>query len=410
MYRTIAAYCWTSTSKANKPPSKKISCSIDQVVHSIIGREEDKGVLSQSQFEPDGLEEWLEEVAFHFYDGGFSGLTVDEVEQYAELVLRGNLLPKQREQVMISLVQFPLFSSARETGLIAFEHELVCEYLAGRFMLRRMQSNPSWAARTIRGRNDLADSLIVRYIAGELPKHPGLLNAVAETLRSGSLIGRAFTNLLQILLLADPRRDLIKARGIELESRDLSFVRFEDRDLGGKHLSGIRALNQTQFRQCDLANAHFEGSYLAGTRFEMRTGSLIGATFGALEHFAFIFVNGKEIDERGDATDWVATVTGVSERPPQPCPAAQQLKTLFLKFVDPTGAPRRDEYQGRAAGEGKTSKRARAVALFRGSTKICVPDRRLPPRKDTTSRRRSIWRNSAVRSKLASFSSASRVT
>lgn len=316
---------------------------IAEAVKQIVRREEDKGVLSPTQFDIDGLSEWLEEVAFHYYESGFAGLTVDEITQLAELVLRSDLSAKEREKVVTSLVQFPLFSRAREAGLIAFEHELICEYLAGKFMLRRIRSSSNWTARTIRNRNDLADSLIVRYIARHLPQDPLSVRSVVDALRAGLLTGTAFANLLQILLLADPQRDLIKAKGISLEGRDLSFVRIEDRDLRDVSLRNCD-LNHTTFRQCDLRGAHFEGAFLTGTSFDqLPDQGLAQATFGPLQHFNFIFVDGREIDQPERAADWVREVTGRSDEIPQPCPAARQMRALFLKFVDPTGAAKRDD-------------------------------------------------------------------
>lgn len=326
---------------------------IGEAVNQIIRREEDKGVLSPAQFDVDGLSEWLEEVAFHYYEGGYSGLTVEEITQLAELVLKSDLSAREREKVVMSLVQFPLFSRAREAGLIAFEHELICEYLAGRFMLRRIRKSSNWTARTIRNRNDLADSLIVRYIARHLPEDPLSVRSVIDALRGGLLTGTAFANLLQILLLADPQRDLISAKAISLEGRDLSFVRIEERDLTGVSFRNCD-LNHTTFRLCDLRGAHFEGAFLTGTSFECTPEQgLAGATFGPLQHFGFIFVDGKEIDQPDRAAEWVRQVTGRADEIPQPCAAARQLRSLFLKFVDATGAPRRDDIKGEALLRGK---------------------------------------------------------
>lgn len=326
---------------------------IEEAVKQIVRREEDKGVLSSTQFDIDGLSEWLEEVAFHHYESGFAGLTVDEIKQLAELVLRTDLPAREREKVVTSLIQFPLFSRAREAGLIAFEHELICEYLAAKFMLRRIRSSSNWTARTIRNRNDLADSLIVRYMAQHLPEDRLSVQSVTEALRTGLLAGTAFANLLQILLLADPQRDLIKAKAISLEGRDLSFVRIEDRDLQDVSFRNCD-LNHTTFRECDLRSAHFEGAFLTGTAFErVPEQGLAQATFGPLQHFSFVFVDGKEIDQPEKATDWIREVTGRTDAMPQPCPAARQLRALFLKFVDATGAPKRDDLKSEALVRGK---------------------------------------------------------
>lgn len=230
---------------------------IEYVISGMIRREEEKGVLRQEQFVHEGLREWLETVAYEFYGERFTGVTRTEVEDYAQFFLREELSEEERLDVITTLIQFPLFAPGAQSGVITFKHELIAEYLAAEYFLKHLSNDPVWAARSLGTRTDLADSLLLCYMASRVAGRPGGLQLVINALRTEALPGRAFANLLQLLLLATPARDVIKANRIVLEGRDLGYVEFKGKDL-----------REISFRNCDLSSATFNACDLHNTSFE----------------------------------------------------------------------------------------------------------------------------------------------
>lgn len=312
-------------------------------VSEIIEREQGKGLLKPEDFLPDGLDEWLEEVASEFYSRSIRGVNTADMETYAMLVLRPELSEEERQNAITTLIQFPLFAPGIEPGVLAFEHELIAEYLAGRYWLGKLVNDPGRVARELSARADFADSLIGRYMASHVGRQPGGLRTLVEALAREGLPGRAFTTLLQLVLLTSPATDVLKSNRIAVESRDLSQVRFIGRDLEGYSFRTCD-LSNTLFRDCNLQNAQFEGARLAGTRFEkLPEGALRGARFGNLERFEFAYVDKRRIEDPSSFADWAQKVTGHIEPILEPCPSTLQLRTLFLKFVRPDGTGRRSE-------------------------------------------------------------------
>lgn len=328
---------------------------IEHVISEMIKREQKKGLLSNDSFEPNGLNEWLETVALQFYDSGFSGVQKSEIESYAELAIRSELSPEERQSIIISLTQFPLFSPGRDTGLLVFKHELIAEYLAGRCLANHLIKKPIpiWTVRSLESRINFTNSLVARYIATHLPKDKGL-SYLGGILKEENLPGKSFANFLEILLLADPAVDAIKKYGINLEGRDLSYVEFIKRNLSDLSFSKCN-LSDTLFRDCILQEARFGGAHLVGTRFEeMEKGALKGAQFGkTLDQFQVIFVGKRRIDDLHRMIEWIQDETGIKGEIQEPCPAALQLRILFRKFINFDGTARRAELSEIALCRGK---------------------------------------------------------
>jgi len=316
---------------------------IDYSVSGIIKREIDKKLLSLEQLETNGLDEWLETVALELYKEDFKGVFKNAAEYYAKLVLRPELSTEEYDNAITTLIQFPLFAPGAEPGVITFKHELIAEYLAARYLLKRLPKDPTWVAQRLKRQTDFADTLLARYMANQLNRDQAIIKNLISTLRSGALHGRAFANLLQLILLSSPNRDVIKANNINLEGMDLSHVQFMYKDLKGTSLRNCD-LSNTIFKACDLRDCLFEGAQLLGTRFEqISEKELIGARFGDLKQFEFIFWNKASIDDFKSMIDWITKRTGRPKSIAEPCPTALQLRALFLKFVYPDGSGHRDE-------------------------------------------------------------------
>lgn len=315
---------------------------IGHAVSGIIDREIGKGLIVREHFEEEGLDEWLETLAVEFYEDNFVGLRIDGVRDYAEIVVREELMGEERQNMITSLIQFPVFAPGTKPGLLIFKHELIAEYLAGRYLTKQLKNNPSRAARALAGKTDLVESLIGRYMASQLVGDGAAISTIVRALHTEALGERGDANLLQLLLLADPARDLLKQYNILLEGRNLSGMRFSNLDMSGLCLRNCD-LSFAVFQECDLRQAKFEGAHLSTTRFiHSSTDFLSEAQFGDLTNFESIYAGKQRIDEHKKMTAWLHKMTGLSEKQLQPCPAAFQLQTLFRKYVNRNGSGRRD--------------------------------------------------------------------
>lgn len=342
---------------------------IDHVVGQIIEREKGKGLLRLEDFVANGFHEWLETVAWEFLITNFRGIDKVDVETYAKLVLNPDLSQVEQQNAVTTLVQFPLFAAGVKPGVIAFEHELIAEYLAGRYCLSRIFKEPHRLASQLGEWPDFAESLIARYLSRQLAGSPEGIRSLEKAIRAEAPTGRGFINLLHLLLLANPARDALTTLKTTMEGRDLSQIRFEGRDLNGFSFRNCN-LSNTVFRDCDLRNARFEGARLAGTRFEkIRREGMEGAHFGDLAHFEFVYIDKKLLDERLAFAEWIQSMMG--ERGPilQPCPSAIQLRTLFLKFIRPDGSGRRSQLPIQALTRGKRHAEAPSPEEF---VKACL--------------------------------------
>ena len=324
---------------------------LERVVSGMIEREQQKGLLRHEHFDRGGLDEWLEEVALEYYSGGMNAIPRDHLNELGELVLREELTAEERRNALTTLEQFPLFEGGLAPNTVVFKHELVAEYLAGRCLSRRFARDPGGVARNLGMRPDLSDSMIARYLVSEISALPNAVVTLQQALATLHLPGKQFGNLLLLLLMLTPDRGAV--RGISLEGRDLSHVLFFDRDLRGTSFRNCD-LTATVFRACDLRQAKFEGAVLNGTRFEnLDQDALRGARFGDLEHFEYILVDKRRLDDYHEAVEWIATATGEARPIRGPCPTALQVTVLFQKYVRPDGTGRRDELPRRALLRGK---------------------------------------------------------
>ena len=326
---------------------------IDYTISQIVEREKGKGLLKSEDFLPNGLNEWLETVASEFFATDFRGVDKVNVETYAKLVLDPDLSEAEWQKAVTTLVQFPLFAPGVEPGVLAFEHELIAEYLAGCYWSRRLSDDPCRVGRELGERPDFADSLIARYISNQLSDQPQGIKRLTDALRIKAPPDRTFVNLLQLILLATPAKDALAMLRNFMKERDLSQVRFEERDLERYSFRNCN-LSNVVFRECNLRSSKFEGARLAETRFENLTQEdLQEAQFGDLSRFESVYVGGKRIDSRPAFAEWARKMTGQTPPILEPCPSAHQLRTLFLKFVRPDGSGRRNELSMRALTRGK---------------------------------------------------------
>jgi hypothetical protein len=314
------------------------------IVDQMISREVKAGLLDLKLFIPNGLEDWLEEMALAYVeDGRYADIDRKQATEYGKLVLREGVGEATEDHILTSLVRFPLFQFGTEQQKIAFAHDLIAELLAARGYIRRIPKQAADVGYRL-SRSNLLDSAILRFMAARMADVEE--KAIVDQLHHGALQGRSLAALLSLLMLAKPNRDLIKSTRSDLDAQDLAGMRFYNRDLSDVSFRNSDLSNVT-FQDCDLRRARFEGAFLNRTRFEGNN-ALEGAQFGDLGRAESIFVGQKILMEPADIKTWVGKVTGRHQPPGEPCPTALQVNHIFSKFVTPLGSPRRDHLTRRA--------------------------------------------------------------
>jgi hypothetical protein len=136
---------------------------------------------------------------------------------------------------------------------------------------------------------------------------------------------------------------------LSFERQEVSGLVFEDCDFHGMSFRGADLTN-TVFRGCNLQDVELEGAIMKGTIFDLPENGLRGARVGDLSRFFSLKQGerGRVISDPSSARKWFEERTGTRTRIVEPCPAAQQLRHLFGKFVYPTGDFRRSWLDRRA--------------------------------------------------------------
>ncbi len=310
---------------------------LNHVIDEMIAREVAKGLLDMRFLVPDGLKLWLEQIAVDYVEAQrYAAINSDQAKEYGELVLQDDLDDEIRDNILISLLQFPLFRAGEKTGLIAFAHDLIAETLAARAYMRLLAQRPIDVATRLTG-VDLEDPTLLRFMASGLDT--AAEKALVKEMRRGSLPGRAFAVALSLMQLARPGRDLIKGMDANLEGQDLAAVRFERRDLSSLSFRHSD-LSYAVFKDCNLEGARFQGAFMERTRFDGKN-ELRGAEFGDMSRIQSVLAGRRFVDDPKDIRAWVAKATGSPAASGEPCPTALQVSHMFGKFITPLGEPRR---------------------------------------------------------------------
>lgn len=324
---------------------------LNKVIDQMVDREiKEKRLLDMRSFEEDGLNEWMESIARDYIENGYSGINSEHAKEYGELVLDPDLDTETMQSTVMGLLQFPLFREGKETGLIGFAHELIAEALAARAYLRSLQSSQTKIYETcdlLAQYIDLENPMLLRFIAKGLSDEA--IKLLRKEIQEKKLEGRGFAVALSLLLLADPRKDLLKNIDATLENRNLVSVRFEDRDLSNISFCSSD-LSHASFVNCNLQNADFRGSLFNRTKFEKKN-DLTRAQID-LNRVQSIIAPKYE-DNMEKIRDWFSTATGTAESPDEPCPTALSIEHLFLKYIHPNGSARRDKLKYIALKKGK---------------------------------------------------------
>lgn len=100
-------------------------------------------------------------------EGSYSEVDREQAEEYGRLVVRDGVGPEQQEELLLSLLQFPLFRDTAGRGRFAFSHDMIAEALAARGYLRALARNAVAAGRRL-ARFDLEEPTLLRLMSRRL--------------------------------------------------------------------------------------------------------------------------------------------------------------------------------------------------------------------------------------------------
>jgi hypothetical protein len=313
---------------------------IHDATNEIIDREYKKGLLQEATVSRYDLLDVIGYVAMLELENGNRGVSIDELQELAELVLPSDLSEPDRQLASAKFCQLPFFRGATEQRRVRFAQDVIFEHQVGLRAADYFGVNPLRFLQLLDCRPFPPDSLVLRVLRNrveELGACEELLTRLSST--TGDTI--AFRNILQVLLRLRSRERLLKHA--PMERQDLSGLIFSGVALNGVSLRGAN-LESTRFVGCDLTECDLSEATLHGTRFDGCRPSLANAVFGDLTGFVSVEIDsGRAIE---DVTDFVRLLRldGSTARAfVGPCPTALQLRFLFLKFVRPDGHYRRDE-------------------------------------------------------------------
>lgn len=321
---------------------------LELALERILEREKQKGLLDERFVEDEDVRDLLELVAAQNMSGGYSGVDIDFVREWAQVVTPEDMPPEDRERVTINVGHLALFAGS-EGGYLRFAQELLEQYLLGRYFVEACDRSRENFVSDLGKARIPPDWLTMRMLANHVRKGDlvGQLGALAYENLHGHDV--AVRNLIQTVALASDEADIFHRFGFAFEQLNLSGIRFAGIDLAGMSLAGCN-LTDTEFIGCWLQDAELMGAILRNTRFDEETaGNLEGADVGDLSTFYSIRIgSGEVIADLEEAQQWFAKRTARRVESVGPCAAAKQLRHMFGKYVYPTGEARRSSLDSKA--------------------------------------------------------------
>lgn len=321
---------------------------VEQALDRLVLREYDKKLISRDSLSESEAREFLEAMAAEDFERGFEGIPVESARQWAQYVLPTDLRPEELDALVQQMTQFAVFMLG-SFGHLRFTEEILEQFLIGAYLVGLVE-NPSALGRSLAARPIPVDWVTLRVVAERVRTKGGITTFLPVVLQCQTN-DTAFKNAVQVAALATD--DPGALRELPFDRKDLSGLVFDGLDLSGASFRDSD-LSETEFRGTQLSSATFDGAILNNTLFDLGGGgSLQDAEMGDLSSFYSIRIGQTLIDNPTRARAWFSKQTGRSGRVVEPCPASQQLRHLFGKFVYPNGQARRAQLDRRAMMRGK---------------------------------------------------------
>ena len=312
----------------------------DTALQGMLEREYSKGIISKAKVAPDELVEVLEAAAEENLKNGFAGIPVEELRTIAELICSAGMSGDEIQDLVMRLVQLPVFTRSRDATSIDFVHEIIGLFLLARSLVHVLKRDPDEFIRKMDEPLLLGRDVLLRLIA-EKAMTSGLSKDLWMVLSSSRIGADAFRVILQIAILAAPAElpSTIKESGFT--NANLEAVRFESMDLSKANFQNSD-LTDANFERCDLRETNFDGAILHNTTFNAQREDLRGLRLRNTARVHSVRIGKRYIEQVGEIVRKLTGSVDLDLSATEPCPTAKQVTQLLLKFVRPNGQYRRD--------------------------------------------------------------------
>ena len=320
---------------------------IENALVGMIRREYEKGLaLTEKVLPIDDVLTFAQDIAQKDMQSGFNGITVNTIsdwaEDWADLVLQD---PDERDRFIFQMSQMALFSQDPSTRRLRFAQEILEQFLLGRLYVNYLRNNQK--ARFLDEFNFWEfpeESITLHMLAGFFVERDSGESEVQILAMDALHKPTAFKNILQLISIAGFEASFLHLVAV---GKDLSNLRLRNVDLTGVSFSACD-LSNTEFHACTLCETDFSGAIVNNTGFfDVNNDLMEGASFGDMSRFHSMRVGRSRVIARTPEAQrwWYQMASRPDEVTELPCGAAEQLRTLFRKFVYPNGQGRRDEVQ-----------------------------------------------------------------
>ena len=304
----------------------------------LIARERDKDLLSDI---PDqGIRDFLESCAVT--DLLHGGVPVDEVREYAEVVIPGGIPDDELDRLATQMGQIAVFAQGAD-GRLRFAQEPLEHYLAANYLAQSLETTPQSL-----GGIELPENVLRLMLSCIDPDAlDSVWNLLVDKMSEKSVAGR---NALRLAVGISAGTD--RLADIQFAGLNLSRVRFDGHDLRGVSFAGADLTN-TDFGGADLTGASLDNCLIKCTRFDADPETLTGIEFGEMHRFHSAYVGDRFVDDAAELGGAAGESSDRSGQATPACAAARQLRQIFGKFVEETGRGRRKHLDKRAVLRGK---------------------------------------------------------
>jgi hypothetical protein len=317
------------------------SALCDRALDQMLEREYSKGVISRAKVNLTELRDVLEAAAEENLKNDFAGVPIDELRTIAEIICSAGMSVQEKDDLVMRLVQLPVFARSRDGTAVDFVHEITGFFLLARSLVRLLKRDSDEFVRKMDKASLIGRDALIRLIAENIT-FEGLSDRLWNLMESPRLPANSLRAILQTAVVAAPAGLPAAVKQHWFAHRSLEGVRLRNMDLREANFQNSD-LTDAAFEACDLHGSSFDGAILQNTTFSgPSTSGSYHVRMDDVTRVHSIRIGKQYFD---NITDIVRVLTGKSDDAAvtgQPCATAKQTMQLFLKFVRPDGQYRRD--------------------------------------------------------------------
>ena len=322
-------------------------------LRKLISREYEKNLILESQMTIDNVWDFLEAAAAENLFAGFGGFRSTNFGFNAETFSAPGMSVDQTDQLVMRLMQLPVFTKSTNETKVAFVHEILAFYLLARSLVRGLEARPDFFASSMDNPSLLARRMLLQLVS-ELIAARSIQDKLWTLLAATFLPDAAFRTILQIAILADPGELPKPIRERQLSNKNLAGLRFQRLNLQETRFDNSDLTN-VEFKECDLRNSSFKGCIIQNTHFDLQGHDMDGVKFGDYFSVYSVKLGARYFDEPNRAAEAIADFIREEKPLTSPCPTALQMRFLLSKFIRPNGGFRRDSIDLRGFLHGNAS-------------------------------------------------------